>query len=141
MFRLVIKKMLLSRDYLEQKRKSYPVMTLFIEKYIEESYPGWYSYLSKSACPICRALIPDPIQLYYHLTNRSRCAYALEEIISEIMAEYEQFYKRTCKYYYSNERKQLLAWLFTYGVRKTVELCKAGKRAKNAEKGIRSSVL
>jgi len=141
MFRYTIKKMLLSREYLEKRRKGYPVMVLFIEKYLEENYPGWYEYLAKSACPICRTLIPDPKQLYHHLTNLSRCAYALNEIISDIMSMYSQFYRYTCKNHYSNNRKQLVIWLSSYGIRKTVELCKAGKRTKNAEKSVRSGVL
>jgi len=141
MFRIIVKRMLLSRDYLEQKRKSYPVFAVFVEKYIEENFPRWYEYLAKSACPICRVSISDPVQLYYHLTSKTRCADALDEIVNEIMNEYDRFYRRECKYYYSNEKKQLLIWLTTYGVRKTVELCRAGKRTKDAEKSVRSGVL
>jgi len=141
MFRLVIRKMLLDKEYLEKKGKSYPVFTVFVEKYLEEKYPGWYEHLFKSACPICGALIPDPKQLYYHLTNGSRCAYAFYEIIDEIINEYDKFYTHTCKNHYSNNRKQLMIWLSTYGIRKTIELCKAGKRAKNAEKSVRSGMF
>jgi hypothetical protein len=131
-FRLVVKKMLLSKAYLELKKKSYPVFTLFVEKYLEENYPGWYEYLAKSACPICRTLIPDPKQLYYHLTNRSRCVEALEEIVTEIMVEYDRFYKGVCALHYRKHKNQLLAWLSTHGLRKTVELCKESARVKNA---------
>jgi len=140
MFRIIVKRMLLSREYLEQRKKSYPVFAVFVEKYLEENYPKWYEYLSKSACPICGVSVSDPKQLYYHLMNRTRCAVALEEIVDEIMNEYDMFYRRECKYYYSNEKKQLLIWLTTYGVRKTVELCKTGKRTKNAEKSVRKAV-
>ena len=141
MFRYTIKKILLSKECLEKRRKSYPIMVLFIEKYIEENYPGWYEYLAKSACPICRTLIPDPKQLHHHLTNLTRCAHALNEIISDIMSMYSQFYRYTCKYYYSNYRKQLIIWLSSYGIGKTVELCKKNTRAKNARKDMHSSVL
>jgi len=141
MFRIIVKRMLLSREYLEQRKKSYPVFAVFVEKYIEENFPKWYELLAGSACPICRVSISDPAQLYYHLMNRSRCAVALDEIVDDIMNEYDRFYRRECKYYYSNEKKQLLIWLTTYGVRKTAELCKAGKRTKDAEKSVCSGVL
>jgi hypothetical protein len=141
MLRVVVKKMLLSVEYLRQKRKSYPVFAVFVEKYMEESYPGWYSYLSKSACPVCRTLIPDPVQLYFHLTYFGRCSHAIDEIVEEIIDEYTKLYEHTCRKHYINHRKQLVEWLSTYGVRKTAELCKEGARAKNAEKGIRSGVL
>ena len=124
MIRIIVKRMLLSREYLEQRKKSYPVFTVFVEKFIEEKYPKWYEYLSKSACPICRTLIPDPKQLYYHLTNRSRCAYAFYEIIDEIMNEYDKFYTHICRKQYARNKKQLTEWLEKHGLRKTVELCR-----------------
>jgi len=141
MFRYTIKKILLSKECLEKRRKSYPIMVLFIEKYIEENYPGWYEYLAKSACPICRTLIPDPKQLHHHLTNKTKCAVALDEIVDNIMNEYDRFYRRECKYYYSNYRKQLIIWLSSYGIRKTAELCKKNTRAKNTKKDMCSSVF
>jgi hypothetical protein len=141
MFRIIVKKMLLNREYLEQKRKSYPVFALFVEKFIEERYPKWYEYLGKSVCPICERGIHDPVQLFRHLTLHSRCADALEEIVTEIMNEYDRFYKGLCGLYYRKYKNQLLAWLSTYGVRKTVELCKESTRIRNAEKNIRSGVL
>ena len=141
MFRIIVKKMLLNKEYLEQRKKSYPVFTIFVEKFIEEKYPRWYEYLSRSVCPICERGIYDPVQLFRHLTLYSRCAEALDEIVSEIITEYDRFYKGVCSTYYHDHKKQLLAWLSTYGVRKTAELCKAGKRAKNAEKSVRSSML
>jgi uncharacterized membrane-anchored protein YhcB (DUF1043 family) len=124
MFRLVIRKMLLDKEYLEKERKSYPVFAVFVEKYLEEKYPGWYEHLSESACPICHVLIQDAKQLYYHLTNRSRCAYAFYEIIDEIMNEYDKFYTHVCKKQYTHNKKQLTEWLEKYGLRKTVELCR-----------------
>jgi hypothetical protein len=140
-FRLVVKKMLLSRAYLELRKKSYPVMTLFIEKFIEERYPKWYEYLSKSTCPLCERGIYNPVQLFRHLTLYSRCAEALEEIVTEIMNEYDRFYKGVCGLYYRKYKNQLLAWLSSYGVSRTVQLCKESARNKNAEKNIRSGVL
>jgi hypothetical protein len=141
MFRIIVKKMLLSRAYLEQRKKSYPVFALFVEKFIEERYPKWYEYLSKSTCPLCERGIHDPVQLFRHLTLHSRCADALDEIVNEVMNEYDRFYKGVCSRFYHNHKKQLLAWLKGYGVRKTVELCKENTRAKNAEKSVRSGVL
>jgi hypothetical protein len=132
MFRIIVKKMLLSKAYLELKKKSYPVFTLFVEKFIEEKYPKWYEYLSKSICPLCERGIYDPAQLFRHLILYSRCASALEEIVTETMVEYDRFYKTVCGLYYRKYKNQLLAWLSTYGVRKTAELCKEGARAKNA---------
>jgi len=132
MFRIVIKKMLLDKKYLEKERKSYPVFTVFVEKYIEERYPRWYEHLSKSACPMCHMLIQDAKQLYYHLTNRSRCAYAFYEIIDEIMNEYDKFYTHTCRKQYARNKKQLIEWLEKYGVSGTIQLCKESARAKNA---------
>jgi hypothetical protein len=131
-FRIIVKKMLLSRAYLEQRKKSYPVFALFVEKFIEERYPRWYEYLSKSTCPLCERGIHDPVQLFRHLTLYSKCAEALDEIVNEIIDEYDRFYKGVCNRFYHNHKKQLMVWLSTYGVRKTAELCKAGKRAKNA---------
>jgi len=141
MFRIMVKKMLLSRAYLEQKKKSYPVFTLFVEKFIEERYPKWYEYLSRSVCPICERGIHDPVQLFRHLMLHTRCADTLDEIINEIMNEYDKFYKGACGRFYHNHRKQLLVWLSSYGVRKTVSLCRENTRAKNAEKSVRSGVL
>jgi len=132
MFRLVVRKMMLSREYLEKKRKSYPVFTVFVEKYLEEKYPRWYDYLSKSACPICGTLIPTPRQLYFHLTYFTRCSHTVDETVDEIIDEYSKFREHTCKKQYINHRKQLIEWLEKHGFRKTVEFCKEGSRAKNA---------
>jgi hypothetical protein len=132
MFRHTIKKMLLSREYLEKRRKSYPVMAVFIEKYLEERYPGWYEYLAKSACPICGTLIPAPRQLCFHLTYFTRCSQTIDEIVEEIIDEYSKFYEHTCKKQYINYRKQLIEWLEKYGVSGTIQLCKENTRAKNA---------
>jgi hypothetical protein len=133
--------MLLSRAYLEQRKKSYPVFALFVEKFVEERYPKWYEYLSRSICPICERGIHDPVQLFRHLTLYSRCAEALDEIVSEIISEYDRFYKGVCSRFYQKNKNQLLAWLRGYGIRKTIELCKESTRAKNAEKSVRSGVL
>jgi hypothetical protein len=141
MFRIIVKKMLLTRNYLEQRKKSYPVFALFVEKFIEERYPKWYEYLSKSTCPLCERGIHDPVQLFRHLTLHSRCADALDEIVNEIMNEYDRFYKGVCSKFYHNHKKQLLVWLSSYGVSRAVQLCKENTRAKNAEKSVRSGVL
>jgi hypothetical protein len=132
MFKITAKKMLLSREYLEQRRKSYPVFALFVEKYLEERYPKWYEYLSKSACPVCGALIPVPRQLYFHLTHFTRCSQAVDEIAEEIMNEYDRFYKGVCSRFYQKNKNQLLEWLTSYGVSGTAQLCKEGARTKNA---------
>jgi len=128
MFRIAVKKMLLSRAYLEQRKKSYPVFTVFVEKFIEEKYPKWYEYLSKSACPICGILIPTPRQLYLHLTYFTRCSHAVDEIVEEIIDEYSRLREHTCKKQYINRRKQLIEWIEKHGLRKTVELCREGSR-------------
>jgi hypothetical protein len=126
MHRVVIRKALLDRKYLERKKKSFPVMAVFIEKYLEERYPKWYEYLSKSACPVCGTLIPTPRQLYFHLTYFTRCSQAVDEIVEEIIDEYSKFHEHTCKKQYINHRKQLIEWLEKHGLRKTVQLCREG---------------
>jgi hypothetical protein len=131
-FRVIVRKMLLSREYLEQRKKSYPVFTTFVEKFIEERYPKWYEYLFKSTCPLCGRGIHDPVQLFRHLTLYSRCADALDEIVDEIMNEYDRFYKGVCSRFYQKNKNQLLAWLSSYGVSRAVQLCKEGARTKNA---------
>jgi hypothetical protein len=132
MFRIIVRKMLLSKAYLEQRKKSFPVFAVFVEKYLEENYPGWYEYLSKSACPVCGTLIPVPRQLYFHLTYFTRCSRAVDEIVDEIMNEYDRFYRGVCKRFYHDHKEQLLAWLSSYGVSGTAQLCKESARTKNA---------
>jgi len=141
MFRIIVKRMLLSKEYLERRKKSYPVFAVFVEKYIEERYPKWYECLSKSICPICERGIYDLVRLTRHLMLSTRCADALDEIVDEVMNEYDRFYKGVCNRFYRNHKKQLLMWLSSHGVSGTIQLCKENTRAKNAKKDIRSGVL
>ena len=141
MFKLVIKRMLLNKEYLEQRKKSYPVFALFVEKFIEEKYPKWYEHLSMSACPVCGRGIHNYTRLFRHLMLYSKCADILDEIVNEIMVKYDEFYKGVCSRFYRNHKKQLLMWLSFHGVSGTIQLCKENTRAKNAKKDIRSGVL
>jgi len=136
MFRLVVERMLLSERYFEEKRKSYPVFTKFVEVYLRDRYRDWHTLIKSNVCPFCAMRLDTPVQLYAHLTNATRCGIKLRNLIDSLLRLFSEVKDGSCKRLYISSRNDLLWLLEVYGVEKTIEYC----RNKNAKKKLRDGV-